>query len=160
MTFPTVPEGRFDEHDAMGLALALADEAAAAGEVPVGAVVLQDGRVVGRGRNRREASSDPTAHAEVLALREAGDALGTWHLGGCTLIVTLEPCPMCAGAVWAARVSRVVFGAADPSAGAAGSLYNLAVDARLNHQSEVRHGVRSEECRARLDAFFTDRRSR
>jgi tRNA(adenine34) deaminase len=148
----------FDDAAAMGLALALADEAAAAGEVPVGAVVLRDGRVVGSGRNRREASGDPTAHAELLALRDAATAVGTWRLDGCTLVVTLEPCPMCAGAVWAARISRVVFGAADPSAGASGSLYNVAVDTRLNHQSEVSHGVRADECRARLDSFFAGRR--
>jgi tRNA(adenine34) deaminase len=154
----TAGEEPLDDDTAMGLALELADEAAAAGEVPVGAVVLRGGRVVGRGRNRREASADPTAHAEVLALREAAAALGTWRLDGCTLVVTLEPCPMCAGAAWAARVARVVFGAADPSAGASGSLYNVAVDTRLNHQSEVRHGVRADECRARLDSFFAGRR--
>lgn len=147
-----------DDHAAMGLALALADEASEAGEVPVGAVVLHAGEVVGRGRNRREADQDPSAHAELLALREAAATLGTWRLEACTLVVTLEPCPMCAGAAWAARIGRVVFGAPDPSAGAVGSLYNVAVDSRLNHQSEVRHGVRSEECRARLEAFFAARR--
>lgn len=154
----TAATAQLDDHTAMGLALALADEAAKAGEVPVGAVVLHAGEVVGRGRNRREADQDPSAHAELLALREAAATLGTWRLEACTLVVTLEPCPMCAGAAWAARVGRLVFGAPDPSAGAVGSLYNLAVDTRLNHQSEVRHGVRAEESRSRLDTFFAERR--
>lgn len=149
-----------DDHAAMGVALELADAAAADGEVPVGAVVLRHGRVVATGRNRREGTSDPTAHAEVLALRAAAAKLGSWRLDACTLVVTVEPCPMCAGAAWAARVARVVFGTHDPMAGAEGSLYNLAVDARLNHQSELHPGVRAEECRARLDAFFADRRPR
>ncbi len=143
----------------MGLALDLAREAAAAGEVPVGAVVLVEGAVVAARRNEREATGDPTAHAEVLALRDAAAAVGDRRLGGATLVVTLEPCPMCAGAVWAAQVGRVVFGAADLKAGAVGSLYNVAVDQRLNHTTEVTAGVRADECAAVLVDFFAARRS-
>lgn len=142
------------------MALAL-DEARAAGErgeVPVGAVVLVDGQVVARRGNEREASGDPTAHAEVLALRDAAAAVGERRLHEATLVVTLEPCPLCAGAVWAAQVGRVVYGAADLRAGAMGSLYNLAVDQRLNHTTEVVSGVRADEAAALLVAFFADRR--
>jgi tRNA(adenine34) deaminase len=143
---------------AMGLAL---DEAAAAvrhGDVPVGAVVLRDGEVIAQRHNERERTSDPTAHAEVLALRDAAEVAGTWHLEGTTLVVTLEPCPMCAGALLGARVDQVVFGAADPKAGACGSLYNLCVDPRLNHEVEVVAGVRSDEAAALLTDFFGERR--
>ena len=142
------------------MALAL-DEARAAGkrgEVPVGAVVLVDGQVVARRGNEREASGDPTAHAEVLALRDAAAAVGERRLHEATLVVTLEPCPLCAGAVWAAQVGRVVYGAADLRAGAMGSLYNLAVDQRLNHTTEVVSGVRADEAAALLVAFFAARR--
>jgi tRNA(adenine34) deaminase len=143
---------------AMGLAL---DEAAAAvrhGDVPVGAVVLRDGEVIAQRHNERERTGDPTAHAEVLALRDAAEVAGTWHLEGTTLVVTLEPCPMCAGALLGARVDQVVFGAADPKAGACGSLYNLCVDPRLNHEVEVVAGVRSDEAAALLTDFFGERR--
>lgn len=143
---------------AMGRALELAAEAAAAGEVPVGAVVVAGGRVVAARRNEREASGDPTAHAEVLALRDAAATLGRRRLHDATLVVTLEPCPLCAGAVWAAQVGRVVFGAADPRAGAMGSLYSFAADPRLNHRTEVRPGLRAAEASALLTAFFRDRR--
>jgi tRNA(adenine34) deaminase len=143
---------------AMDQALALAREAAAVGEVPVGAVVLVDGEVVATRANEREASGDPTAHAEVLALRDAAAALGERRLHRATLVVTLEPCPMCAGAVWAAQVGRVVFGAADLKAGAMGSLYNVAVDQRLNHETEVVAGVRATEAASLLTAFFAQRR--
>jgi tRNA(adenine34) deaminase len=146
------------DHDAMGRALELAREAAAAGEVPVGAVVVADGRVVAGRRNEREASGDPTAHAEVLAIRDAAAVLGDRRLRDATLVVTLEPCPMCAGAAWAAQLGRIVFGAPDLKAGATGSLYNVAVDQRLNHTSEVVAGVRSEEAAALLVAFFAERR--
>ena len=142
----------------MGLALALAREAADAGEVPVGAVVLIDGVVVAQRRNEREASGDPTAHAEVLAIRDAATAVGDRRLRDATLVVTLEPCPLCAGAVWAAQVGRVVFGAADLKAGAMGSLYNVAVDQRLNHTTEVTAGVRADEAATLLTDFFATRR--
>lgn len=145
-------------HDAMGEALAEARLAAAAGDVPVGAVVLVDGEVVARRHNEREVSGDPTAHAEILALRDAAAVVGERRLHAATLVVTLEPCPMCAGAVWAAQVGTVVFGAADLKAGATGSLYNLAVDPRLNHTTRVIHGVRAPECAEILTGFFAARR--
>lgn len=146
------------DEQAMGLALDLAREAAAAGEVPVGAVVVADGRVVAGRRNEREATGDPTAHAEVLAIRDAAAVLGDRRLRQATLVVTLEPCPLCAGAIWAAQLGRVVFGAADLKAGAVGSLYNVPVDQRLNHTSEVVAGVRADEAAALLVAFFAQRR--
>ena len=146
---------------AMALALAEAEKAAAAGDVPVGAVVLSaEGTVLGRGHNQRELRADPTAHAEILALRRAAAACGSWRLGGTSLVVTLEPCPMCAGALVAARVARVVFGTADPKGGACGSLYNLCCDPRLNHQIQLRDGVRPEECARLLSSFFASRRNR
>jgi len=127
--------------------------------VPVGAVVLSpDGVVLGVGHNDREGGSDPTAHAEVLAVRAAAAALGTWRLSGCTLVVTLEPCTMCAGAIVLARLARVVYGAVDPKAGAAGSLFDLLRDRRLNHRPEVVAGVLAEECSALLRDFFEQRR--
>lgn len=153
-----VPAEPITDADAMEQALALARAAAEAGEVPVGAVVLVEGRVVAARANEREATGDPTAHAEVLALRDAAAAVGDRRLRDATLVVTLEPCPLCAGAVWAAQVGRVVFGAADLKAGAMGSLYNLAVDARLNHQTEVVAGVRADEAAALLTSFFAARR--
>ena len=141
---------------AMAEALAEAAAAAATGDVPVGAVVVgASGEVVGRGRNAREATGDPTAHAEVLALRAAAAALGRWRLDGCTLVVTLEPCTMCAGAAVLARVPRLVFGAWDPKAGAAGSVRDVVRDGRLNHRVEVVGGVREEECGALLRSFFS-----
>jgi tRNA(adenine34) deaminase len=143
----------------MGIALQEAGLAAEAGDVPVGAVVVIGGEVVARRHNEREVSGDPTAHAEVLALRDAAAAVGQWRLHDATLVVTLEPCPMCAGAVWAAQVGTVVYGAANVEAGATGSLYNLAVDPRLNHTTEVVHGVRAPECAALLTAFFAARRN-
>lgn len=128
-------------------------------DVPVGAVVLdRDGVVVATGRNEREARQDPTAHAEVLALRAASAVTGDWHLEEHTLVVTLEPCPMCAGAVMAARVPRVVFGAWDPKAGASGSVYDIARDRRLPHRSEVIGGVLEQACAELLDDFFSPRR--
>ncbi|NJP99149.1 tRNA adenosine(34) deaminase TadA [Streptomyces zingiberis] len=139
----------------MRLALSEAVRAPRTGDVPVGAVVLgPDGAVLGRGRNEREAVGDPTAHAEVLALREAARARGEWRLTGCTLVVTLEPCTMCAGAAVLARVDRIVIGAADAKAGAAGSLWDVVRDRRLNHRPEVIHGVLAEECAAPLTRFF------
>jgi tRNA(adenine34) deaminase len=144
---------------AMELAL---DEAALAvthDDVPVGAVVLRDGEVIAQRHNERERAADPTAHAEVLALRDAAEVVGSWRLEGTTLVVTLEPCPMCAGAAVAARVDQLVFGAADPRAGACGSLYNLAVDPRLNHEVGVVSGVRADEAAALLTGFFEERRA-
>ena len=147
------------DDEAMELALAEARAAAAAGDVPVGCVVLgPDGAVLARRHNERVVAADPTAHAEILALRDAAAAVGSWRLTGCTLVVTLEPCPMCAGALVAGRVARVVFGAADPKAGACGSLYNLCVDPRLNHEVAVVPGVRGEESGALLSSFFAARR--
>ena len=138
----------------MGLALAEADRAAGIGEVPVGAVVARSGEVIGRGHNRREIDQDPFAHAELLALREAVARIGGWRLLGCELFVTLEPCAMCAGALVASRVDRLVFGAWDPKAGFCGSLGNLVQDPRLNHRLAVTAGVREAECGGRLREFF------
>lgn len=143
----------------MGLAIVEAAKAAATGDVPVGAVVLDGfGQVVGAGVNRREADGDPTAHAEVLALRAAASSLGSWRLESCTLVVTLEPCPMCAGAIVLSRLPRLVLGAWDPKAGAAGSVWDLVRDRRVNHRVEVIGGVREQECRGLLVDFFADRR--
>ena len=147
-----------NDDDAMVIALAEARAAGAAGDVPVGAVVVVDGRIVARRHNEREASGDPTAHAEVLAIRDAAAAVGSRRLHDATLVVTLEPCTMCAGAAWAAQVGRIVFGAADLRGGATGSLYNVAVDPRLNHTSEVVAGVRADECAELLTTFFSERR--
>lgn len=143
----------------MEVALEEARAAEAAGEVPVGAVVVIDGEIVARAHNDRQSTSDPSAHAELLALRAACAAAGSWRLPGATVVVTLEPCPMCAGALSAARVERVVFGAADPKAGALGSLYNLAADPRLAHEFDVVAGVLAEECAAILATFFAGRRA-
>jgi tRNA(adenine34) deaminase len=143
----------------MDLALEQARAAPASGDVPVGAVVVDPaGTVVGSGRNRREADGDPTAHAELLALREAARAAGTWRLDGHTLVVTLEPCLMCAGAAVLARVARVVLGAWDPKAGAAGSVWDIVRDRRVNHRVEVVGGVREAECSALLLDFFAGHR--
>jgi tRNA(adenine34) deaminase len=144
---------------AMTMALDEAAEALRHDDVPVGALVLRDGEVIARRHNERELSGDPTAHAELLALRDAAAVVGSWRLDGLTLVVTLEPCPMCAGALVGARLDRVVFGAADPKAGACGSLYNLCVDPRLNHEVEVVAGVRAGESADLLTAFFAERRA-
>jgi len=144
---------------ALAAALTVAREALARGEVPVGAVVLDpSGAVIASAHNEREVGHDPTGHAEVLALRRAGAALGSWHLDGCTLAVTLEPCTMCAGALVLARVSRLVFGAWDPKAGAVGSLWDVVRDRRLNHRPEVAGGVCEAECSALLTDFFGGKR--
>ena len=143
----------------MEQALALAELAAATGDVPVGAVLVDErGTTLGRGRNTREATGDPTGHAEVLALRAAAARRGAWRLSGCTLVVTLEPCAMCAGAAVLARVDRIVFGAFDAKAGAVGSLWDIPRDPRLNHRPEVVAGVLAEESTALLERFFTGRR--
>ncbi len=143
----------------MRLALAEGEAALATGDVPIGAVVLgPDGAVIGRGRNVREAEADPTGHAEVVALRQAAAALGSWRLTGCTLVVTLEPCTMCAGAIVLSRVERLVFGAFDEKAGAVGSLWDVVRDRRLNHRPEVVSGVLAEEATTLIDGFFADHR--
>jgi tRNA(adenine34) deaminase len=149
------------EFDAwMAAALAEARRAIEHDDVPVGAVVVHrpTGEVVARAHNERELRADPSAHAELLALRAASEVNGSWRLDVHALVVTLEPCPMCAGAVWAARVPLLVYGAADPKAGAAGSLYNFAADPRLNHTTEIVAGVRAAECGALLSEFFAERR--
>jgi tRNA(adenine34) deaminase len=143
----------------MRLALAVAERALPGGDVPIGAVVLDaQGTLIGEGFNRRELDGDPTAHAEVLALRAASTEVGQWRLEGCTLVVTLEPCTMCAGALVLARVDRVVFGAYDPKAGAVGSLWDVVRDPRLNHRPEVVAGVLAEDCGRVLRAFFETHR--
>ena len=145
-------------HDWMDLALAEATTGADRGEVPIGAVVVVDGKVVAQRHNEREATGDPTAHAEVLALRDAAAAVGSWRLSEATLVVTLEPCPMCAGAAWASRVGHVIWGAPNDDAGAMGSLYNLAADPRLNYEYPVTTGVLARECGKLLVDFFANRR--
>ena len=149
--------GEFDAW--MALALNEAAAAPLTGDVPVGAVVVDPaGTVIGRGHNAREAQQDPTAHAELLALRSAAAALGSWRLTGCTLVVTLEPCAMCAGGIVLARVPRLVLGAWDPKAGAAGSMRDIVRDGRLNHRVEVVGGVRGDECARLLRSFFSEHR--
>ena len=144
--------------DYMREALKLATEAEAHGEVPVGAVVVKDGVIIGRGFNQPISTHDPTAHAEIVAMRNAAATIGNYRLTGCDLFVTLEPCVMCAGTIMHARVARVVYGAADPKTGACGSVVDLFADSRLNHHASVVRGVLAEECGARLSAFFGQRR--
>ncbi|HKW38049.1 MAG TPA: tRNA adenosine(34) deaminase TadA [Burkholderiales bacterium] len=141
-------------------ALELATQGALQGEVPVGAVVVKDGKIVGRGYNAPILSSDPTAHAEIRALRDAAKALENYRLNGCTLYVTLEPCAMCAGAIMHARIARLVFGAADPKTGACGSVVDLFAEDRLNHHAEVTGGVLAAEAGRQLSDFFAGRRQR
>ena len=148
------------DEDYMGMALELAREAATLGEVPVGALVVKDGAIVGRGGNQPISRHDPTAHAEVMALRDAAQRLGNYRMPGCTLYVTLEPCAMCIGAIFHARVARVVFGARDAKTGAAGSVIDLFAVDQLNHHAEVIGGVRAEECGALLSGFFAARRQK
>jgi tRNA(adenine34) deaminase len=142
----------------MAEALALARKAGSEGEVPIGSVVVFEGRIVGRGRNARERLRDPTAHAEILALQEASRTLGRWRLTGATIYATLEPCPMCAGALVNARIERLVYAVADPKAGAAGTLFDLPRDPRLNHRVEVESGILAGECGALLKEFFRAKR--
>ena len=152
-------EGLLVKHDQyMALALREAEAARAADEVPVGAVIVQGDRVLAAAHNQREQLRDPTAHAEMLAVTQAAAALNSWRLDGCTLYATLEPCPMCAGAILQARIGRVVFGAEDPKAGAVRSLYELLDDARMNHSAEVVGGVMSAECGSILTGFFAEKR--
>jgi len=157
---PAEGVGPLSDEDAMTVALDEAMAALAHGDVPVGAVAVRGGEVVARAHNERERRGDPTAHAEILVLRAAAEMVGGWRLGDVTLVVTLEPCPMCAGALVAARVGRLVFGAADPRAGACGSLYNVCADPRLNHEVAVVAGLRADESTALLVEFFASRRGR
>lgn len=146
----------------MELALGEAKAAAAADEVPIGCVIIHEpsGQVIGRGFNRREADADPTAHAEIVAMRQAARHLGFWRLVDCTLVVTLEPCPMCSGAIVNARIKRVIYGCRDPKAGAARTLYQICDDPRLNHRAEVVEGVLAEQCAQVLRDFFSTRRAK
>ena len=146
------------DREMMQRALDLASEAAAMGEVPVGALIVRDGKIISQAFNLRETLHDPTAHAERLAITLAGQVLGSWRLEGCTLYVTLEPCPMCAGAIVQGRIPRVVYGAADPKAGACASIFQIVSDPRLNHRSEITAGVLERECGEILSLFFQDRR--
>jgi tRNA(adenine34) deaminase len=159
---PCLPENDRGSRDLilMGEALRLAELAAAAGEVPVGAVVVRDGAVIGRGYNRPISSRDPTAHAEIVALRDAARQAGNYRLAGCTLYVTLEPCAMCAGAIMHARIARLVFAARDPKTGACGSVLDLFACSRLNHHTTVAGGVLEESAGRLLQAFFAARRGR
>jgi tRNA(adenine34) deaminase len=150
----------FDDHALMGICLGLARRAGARGEVPVGALVMHEGRIIGRGFNLRETEGDPTAHAEVVAIRQAAQAIGHWRLLNASLYVTLEPCVMCAGALVNARVGRLVYGCSDPKAGAVESLYQVVTDRRLNHRLTVTAGLRAGECAELLRAFFRARRRR
>jgi tRNA(adenine34) deaminase len=146
--------------DYMQAALELAAQAAAAGEVPVGAVVVKDGQIIGRGSNAPIGRHDPTAHAEVQAMRDAAQHLGNYRLVGCSLYVTLEPCAMCSGAIQHARIARLVYGASDPKTGACGSVVDLMNEPRLNHHTDVTGGVMAEQCGAILSAFFAGRRKK
>lgn len=146
--------------DYMNMALELARQAAALGEVPVGAVVVREGEVIGRGFNRPIGGHDPSAHAEIAAMRDAGQRVGNYRLPGTTLYVTLEPCTMCIGAMFHARIARVVFGARDPKTGAAGSVLDLFAESRLNHHTSVEGGVLATECGAVLSSFFAARRQK
>ncbi len=148
-----------DDARFMGAAIAEAVAALEENEVPVGAVVARFGKIIGRGHNQRETLRDPTAHAEMIALTAAADAVGNWRLEDCVLYVTLEPCTMCAGAIVLARIARLVYGATDPKAGACTSLYNIPTDARLNHQVEMAPTVRGEECGDLLREFFARQRA-
>ena len=153
MTFS--PRSRSDQEALIGRCIQLAERAAHAGEVPVGAVVVSpQGDVIGEGHNTRERDADPAGHAEITALRAAARTSGDWRLEGCTLAVSLEPCPMCAGAIYQSRISLVVFGTWDEKAGAAGSVFDVLREPRLNHWVEVHPGIRAEECAAQLRSFF------
>lgn len=151
---PPGPASSLGDERFMRAALVEAAEAGALGDVPIGAVIVRDGRIVARGQNRREVDRDPTAHAEMLALREAARHLGGWRLSGCTVYATLEPCPMCAGAMIQARIDRLVYGAKDPKAGAAGGVVDLFHGARFNHTVAVAGGVCEAECAELLRRFF------
>ncbi|HIJ70362.1 MAG TPA: tRNA adenosine(34) deaminase TadA [Planctomycetes bacterium] len=142
----------------MRVAIDQAEIARENGDVPVGAVIVHNGRMIAKAYNQRQQLNDPTAHAEIIALTQAAAAVGNWRLEGCTIYVTLEPCTMCAGALVLARIDRLVYGCNDPKTGACGSLYNIVQDERLNHRLEITRGVMEEECRKQLQAFFANRR--
>lgn len=155
-----LPDNPLQPHDHwMRAALRQAEIAADADEVPVGAIVLRDGRIIAEAYNQRETLNDPTAHAEMLAITQAAAALGSWRLTGCTLYVTLEPCPMCAGAIVQARIPTVIYGTTDPKAGACHTLYQITEDPRLNHRAAVLGGVLQDECRFLLQDFFARQRA-
>jgi len=143
----------------MRMAVEAAKIAEENGDVPIGAVIVKDGKIIGRAYNQREQLQDPTAHAEIIALTQAAAAVENWHLNGCTIYVTLEPCPMCAGALVLSRMDRLVYGCDDPKTGAVKSLYNIVQDSRLNHRVEVTSGVLADECSALLTEFFQKRRT-
>ncbi|NVO00267.1 MAG: tRNA adenosine(34) deaminase TadA [Geobacteraceae bacterium] len=149
-----------DDYYWMKRTLTLAKKAESIGEVPIGAILVKDGEIIGRGFNRRESLNDPTAHAETIAIRQASRKLDAWRLTGTILYVTLEPCPMCMGAIILARIDRVVFGCFDPKGGAAGSLYNLADDSRFNHRVKLTTGIMKKECSEILSAFFRNLRQK
>ncbi len=149
-----------DHHYWMQEAIREAKKAEAIHEVPIGAVIVRDGVIVGRGHNTRETSLDPTAHAEMIAIRQASETLGAWRLLGCTLYVTLEPCPMCAGAILQARIPLLVYGTSDPKAGCAGTLMNLLNDDRFNHRTEIISGIEQEQCAELLTSFFRNLRKK
>jgi len=157
---PPPPINTMSDSDFMQIALDLAQQAAAAGEVPVGAIVVKNGEIIGRGSNAPITTHDPTAHAEIRAMRDAAQRIGNYRLVGCTLYVTLEPCAMCSGAIQHARIAKVVYGANDPKTGACGSVVNLMAEPKLNHHTEVTGGVLAQECGAVLSAFFAARRKR
>lgn len=144
----------------MALAMEEARKAASEGDIPVGAVVVYKNEVIGRGRNLRRIDHDPTAHAEIVAIREAAKARGSWNLSGCEIYVTLEPCPMCAGAIVQSRIAKVVYGCTDPKAGASGTLYDITRDTRLNHRCEVIKGIEEDRCRKMLRDFFSECRKK
>jgi len=146
-----------DEHF-MKLAIGQAQTAEENGDVPIGAVIVYQNKIIAKAYNQREQLQDPTAHAEIIALTQAAEFIGNWHLNGCTMYVTLEPCPMCAGALVLSRMDRLVYGCDDPKTGACGSLYNIVADGRLNHRLEVTAGVLAEQCRQQLQRFFARRR--
>jgi tRNA(adenine34) deaminase len=148
------------DHDFMQIALDLAQLAGAAGEVPVGAIVVKDGEIIGRGSNAPITTHDPTAHAEIRAMRDAAQHLGNYRLVGCTLYVTLEPCAMCTGAIQHARIAKLVYGASDPKTGACGSVVNLMAEPKLNHHTEISGGVLAAECGTLLSSFFSARRKK
>lgn len=148
------------DNDFMQIALDLAQQAAAAGEVPVGAIVVKDGEIIGRGSNAPITTHDPTAHAEIRAMRDAAQYLGNYRLVGCTLYVTLEPCAMCTGAIQHARIAKLIYGASDPKTGACGSVVNLMAEPKLNHHTEISGGVLAVECGTLLSSFFSARRKK
>ena len=157
---PSNPNSAMTDNDFMQIALDLAQQAGVAGEVPVGAIVVKDGEIIGRGSNAPITTNDPTAHAEIRAMRDAAQHIGNYRLVGCTLYVTLEPCAMCSGAIQHARIAKLIYGASDPKTGACGSVINLMAEPKLNHHTEISRGVLGSECGALLSSFFSARRKK